>query len=271
MEQTKLAARCIDALKGLRHCLRVVKNLGIRNHLLNRPGYRRLSTTQRGLRPVTLHAKYSLCPLLCRPNTSDADVFNQIFVEREYSCLDDLRAVDFVVDCGANVGYSTAYFLTRFAEATAVAVEPDPSNFEILRENLAPFGNRATLVQGGVWSRSCDLVLSGERYGDGREWSRQVRECRAGETPQVRGVDIGSLLGAAGKKSISLLKIDIERAEATVFSSNYAHWIGHVDTIVIELHDQGCEDIFFRAIQGLPFSISRCGELTVCKRRARKR
>jgi FkbM family methyltransferase len=266
MEQTKFAARCIDALKGLRHCLRVIKNLGIRNHLRNRPSYRRLRAAQGELRPVPLHARHSLYPVLCRPHTSDADVFQQIFIEREYSCLDDLRRVDFVVDCGANVGYSTAYFLSRFAGATAIAVEPDPGNFELLRQNLAPFGDRVTLVRGGVWSRSCDLVLSGEKYGDGREWSRQVRECRAGETPQMRGVDIGSLLEAAGKKSISLLKIDIERAEATVFASNYAHWIGQVDNIVIELHDRTCEDVFFRAIQGLPFSISRCGELTVCKR-----
>ena len=39
----------------------------------------------------------------------------------------------FILDCGANVGYTSAYLLTRFPTAFLIAIEPDPGNAEILR------------------------------------------------------------------------------------------------------------------------------------------
>jgi FkbM family methyltransferase len=81
-------------------------------------------------------------------------VFAQIFIQREYSCLDDLSVsnVDLVIDCGANVGYSSAYFLSRFPECNIICVEPDPSNFRSLEENMAPYKDRVKLINSGVWS-----------------------------------------------------------------------------------------------------------------------
>ncbi|CAN5382113.1 hypothetical protein BH10PLA2_BH10PLA2_26230 [soil metagenome] len=65
--------------------------------------------------------------------------------------------------------------------------------------------------------------------------------------------------------------MDIEGAEAQVFSENYESWIDYVDNIVIELHDDtafgNASSIFTKAIAGRSFTVSRCGELTVCKRR----
>jgi hypothetical protein len=91
--------------------------------------------------PYILTLKNAQFPLRCRPNTSDKDAFEQIFIEREYSCLDDLSNVDLVIDCGANVGYSAAYFLTRFPNCKVICVEPDFSNFKLLEKNLAPFAS----------------------------------------------------------------------------------------------------------------------------------
>jgi hypothetical protein len=42
--------------------------------------------------------------------SSDLHVFRQIFVEREYGCLDDLADVRLIIDCGANAGYSSGSF-----------------------------------------------------------------------------------------------------------------------------------------------------------------
>ena len=39
------------------------------------------------------------------------------------------------------------------------------------------------------------------------------------------------------------------------------------ENLVIELHDQTCHEVFFRAIQGLPLDVTRSGELTVCRRK----
>src|SRR6266404_2057395 len=157
-------------------------------------------------RPIRLRSAYARYPLLCRPGTSDLFMFKQIFVEREYSCLDALTAADLIVDCGANVGYSSAYFLSRFPEARLVAVEPEAENFAILKQNLVPFGDRATLKQTGVWSHPCGLVLVADPRSF-QENSRQVREARAGEIPMFHATDIGTILAESGAERISILKI----------------------------------------------------------------
>jgi hypothetical protein len=92
-------------------------------------------------------------PLWARTRSSDLYAFLQIFVRREYECL-NLIDGDLILDLGANVGYSSAYFLSRYPKSPVVAVEPDPRNFAMLQRNLAPYGSRATVIQAAVWSHS---------------------------------------------------------------------------------------------------------------------
>jgi hypothetical protein len=108
--------------------------------------------------PLLYWTKYAQFPLRCRPNTTDHAVFRQIFVEREYQCLDHIRDARLIIDCGANVGYASAYFLSRFPGSHVIAVEPDPGNFELLKANLAPYGNRCRLVNSAVWSKPAGLT-----------------------------------------------------------------------------------------------------------------
>lgn len=230
-------------------------------HLLAQMFVRRISKA-----PFHLNSRRSLFPLLCRRNTSDLDVFRQIFVQREYKCIDDVKDASVIVDCGANVGYSSAYFLSRFLNAQVIAVEPDPDSFEILKKNVEPFGNRITPIRAAVWSHPGPLAISQDRYRDGREWSRQVQETKELDKATVAAVDIPQLLAMAQSDHISILKIDIEQAERVVFAANCQSWLGKVDTIVIELHDQECERIFYQAISQQDFRTHRHGELTICRR-----
>jgi len=215
--------------------------------------------------PYILLSKDARFPLKCRPNTSDINVFDQIFVGREYRCLDDVAGAGLIIDCGANVGYSSAYFLSRFKTAHIIAIEPDPQNFSILKENLLPYGDRYKAICSAVWSHPAALVLSEVPFGDGREWSRTVRVAREGEKPAMTAIDIGTLLADSGYERISILKIDIEGAESVVFASNYEGWIDRVDNLVIELHSDECRSIFMKAIEGRGFILSQTDELTVCK------
>lgn len=175
-----------------------------------------------------------------------------------------MRTADLIIDCGANVGYSAAYFLSRYPQATLVAVEPDPQNFMVLKANLQAFGKRAICRRSAIWSHPAELVFAPDSLRQGEEWARTVRETIDGETADVRAIDIGSILAETGKDRISILKIDIEGSEAAVFSKNYELWIDKVDNIVIELHGAYCEEIFSKAIAGRNFQISHCDELTVC-------
>ena len=58
-----------------------------------------------------------------RTRTSDPWVLQQIFLDHEYAPIDDQEQVSFVLDCGANVGYSSIYFLIA-----SPAAECWPSN-----------------------------------------------------------------------------------------------------------------------------------------------
>jgi len=220
-------------------------------------------------RPYRLYSKDAEQGLWVRPGTSDLDVFRQIYLEREYACLDGAGDVQLVIDCGANVGYSSAWFLSRFPGCRVIAVEPDAGNFALLQRNVAAYGNRAHLVRSGVWSRRAGLKFSEVPFRDGREWSVQVRESGPEETPDMTAVDIASLLADAGYPTISILKIDIEAAERYLFAENYQPWLAAVENLVIELHDDDCRRVFFQAIRGLPFKVTQSGELTVCRRQYR--
>lgn len=207
-------------------------------------------------------------PLHFRPHSSDVEVFAQVFGAEQYRVVKELAEPRLIIDCGANVGFSAAYFLTYWPKARLIAVEPDPDNFRILVKNMQPYCDRVTLVNSAVWSHSCDLVISDEVFRDGREWTRQVRPCREGEKPQMVGADIGSLLRSSGFDRISILKLDVEGAEKVIFSANYESWIDKCDTILIELHDGECERIFLEAIANRGFQVTTCkgSEITIAQR-----
>lgn len=209
-------------------------------------------------------------PFWGRFGASDELVFNQIFIEREYYSLADIRNPGLIIDCGANVGYSALWFLNQFPGSRIIVVEPDTGNFTICKKNLQPYGTRVSYVHAGIWPRETGLVVVKGAYKDGREWATQVRECRAGETPDLDGTGIENLLRESGAGSIDILKIDIETSEKYLFSENVEPWLGKVKNMVIELHDAECEKIFFDAMSLYDFDLSRSGELTLCKNIKRK-
>jgi FkbM family methyltransferase len=217
-----------------------------------------------------VHPRVARTPVLVRLGTSDFSVFRQIFIEREYACLDDLAAPQLIFDCGANTGYSSVYFLSVFPQCHIVAVEPETGNFAALERNLGPYADRVTLVRGGIWSRCTPLTLAKAPYRDGREWTAQVRTCEPGEPPAFEGFDVGTLLTRSGRSRISLLKMDIEGAEVEVFANGSLDWLDAVDAIAIELHDDtafgSATEVFHRALQGRGFLVTRSGELTICRR-----
>ena len=216
-------------------------------------------------RPISLRTKLARFPLQFRPLTSDHAVFFQIFVRQEYRCLLEIPDPNLIIDCGANVGYSSAYFLSRFPNAFVIAVEPDSENLALLKANLSPFTGRYHVLCSAVWSHETRLTFSGlSRPGD--EWSRQVKPAIDAQPTTISATDIGTLLKQSGYQRISILKIDIEGSEAAVFSANYENWISKVDNLLIELHGDDCRAIFENAIAAQNFVVSQCDELIVCRR-----
>jgi len=204
--------------------------------------------------------------LAVRAHTSDTNVFSQVFIHREYRCLDDVVDPQLIIDCGANAGYSAAYLLTRFPSARLVAIEPHPGNFALMAENLQPYGSRCRAVRAGVWSTPGELVVCTPHGGDQQEWAVTVRQASGAEMPTVAAVDIGSILAESQQGRSSILKVDIEGSEAEVFATNTEPWIDKVDRLVIELHGERCRQVVMDAVAHIGFEVSECEELTVFRR-----
>lgn len=237
------------------------------------PGLR-YAVGKRVARPIgelwSLHPKRLEHPLHLRAGTSDIEVFYQIFVEQEYGVMDEFHDVGLIIDGGANVGYSAAYFLSTFAGCEVIAIEPDPENAKVLQLNMAPYGKRVRCAEAGLWSHSARLKMAESSFRDGAHWARQVRECGPEESGGLPSVGIGELLRDSGHQRISVLKLDIEGAETVLFSKGYEDWIDKVDTFVIELHEDSpwgnASAAFHAAIEGRGLALSRSGELTIARR-----
>jgi len=213
--------------------------------------------------PFQLSTRAARFPLLCRPGTSDMEVFSQVFVGGEYACVEPRREPELIIDCGANVGYTAAYFLTRFPNAFVIAVEPDAQNAEMLERNLAPYGKHARVLRTAVWSHKTGMVPSENPFGDGREWARQVREAREGETPEILAVDIGTLIAESGHRRVGILKIDVEGAEDAIFRSDCSAWLKLVDDIAIEIHSPSAKAVFSDTVGRAGFDLSQHGDITL--------
>jgi FkbM family methyltransferase len=211
-------------------------------------------------------------PVIGRFNTSDLTVFEQIFVREEHRWAQVLKPCPdmLILDCGANVGYSVIYFLRMFPEATVIAIEPDKENFAVLEANLNQSSPNVVTLNAAVWSSNADLNCGNMGFRDGMHWARQVSVPTNGEKGSTPGLTIPHLLQISGQARISILKMDIEGAEAEVFSNAPDTWLSHVDAFAIELHDDtSFGDARRIVLSSLPqdqFVISRCGELTVAVR-----
>lgn len=128
------------------------------------------------------------------------------------------------------------------------------------------FALRSASCRGaGTWTHDAAHHRLSRQYRDGREWAVQVRECEKGETPDVYGRDIGTVLRQTTFQTIDILKIDIEGAERVLFSGTSHVWLDQVSNIAIELHDTTCEGVFFAVMSAYSYDLSKSGESTVCK------
>jgi FkbM family methyltransferase len=186
--------------------------------------------------------------------------------------LRELKEPSLVLDLGANVGFSAAYFLNVFPKARVVAVEPDERNMAICKANLLPYGDRVVLLHGAVWSKPGKLRLLKGAFGDGLEWATQVGELIGEEetSEDVQAWDVASLIDMSGCTAVDLLKVDIERAELSVFGEFADGWLHRVRNICIELHGWDCEEVFFAALKNFDYELTHCGELTICRNLRRK-
>lgn len=200
-------------------------------------------------------------PICMRFDSTDYEVFDQVFRRKEYGCMDVVTEPKLIIDAGANIGLTSLYFLNKFPSAHIICVEPDSKNFDILRRNVSLYKDRTILVKSGVWSKDVGLKVK----PSAGESSIQVCEASDNEEAELQAVTIDTLLKDSSFDQIDILKVDIEFAEMEVFGKNYESWLPKVRNIAIELHDEKCKEVFFKALTNYRYDIETSGELTVIK------
>ena len=106
-----------------------------------------------------------------RTNTSDYDVFLQVFAQNYYAFdLDLIPKV--IIDCGANIGLTSVYFSNKYPKAKVIAIEPERSNYDTMVRNTCKYPN-ITCLHKGVWKKSCMLEIIDENVPS---WEFMVRE-----------------------------------------------------------------------------------------------
>ena len=201
-------------------------------------------------------------PITVRHGTSDKYVAIEALAHRQYSHLLSLRDVKTVIDAGANIGTATVFLLNSVPQCRVLALEPDPGNFAVLLENLAPYGPRAQALQMALWGSETPLVIARVGFRDGAEWSTQVAEPGEDGVAEVDGATIASLCRKYDTGVIDILKIDIEGAERDVFASIDQATLRTARTIAGELHDTQARLAFQNAIALFGSPTMQIGEVT---------
>jgi FkbM family methyltransferase len=246
---------------SLANLLRVVSPVDYPRVLaLNR---RQPARSQSPLIPV--HLRGTPRPIVLRRHSSDFEVFRQVFFDQHYGRL-PLRDPRVILDAGANVGLSALFFLRSYPRARVIALEPDPANYAVAARNLRGYRSRCTLLPAALWSHRGEVIVQRGVFGDGREWASCVRVDPAGTGPRVAALTLRDIMKQFALEDIDLLKIDIEGAEAAVFSSDDLVPFDHVRCIAIELHDGRCERIFQEFAQAHRFRAWPAGDITVAVR-----
>ncbi len=179
-----------------------------------------------------------------RKNSSDADTFFQIFINKEYGKVKD-REAKYIIDGGANIGLFSLQMRNIFPDAKIFSIEPDIENFAQLDKNLAGYSDVVT-INAGLWSKNTLLKIT----NPGQEkWEIIVAEDNI--NGNIKAISIDQLMKEYNIPYIDILKLDIETSEKEIFSSDCSLWLPKVRMMVIELHDfmeSGCAKEFFTTI-----------------------
>ena len=214
----------------------------------NSPGETRIY-----LRPVSKE-------VVIRRQTTDLRCLEKVFIAGEYYSPFQLSP-QLIVDAGANVGMATLFFSRQYPQAHVVAIEPESSNFEMLKQNCEGVAN-VTLIRAALWPESRELNIESLRGGADAFSVSEEHQSSEGSS-RVPAVTVPDLLRRLNADHIDLLKIDIEGSELQLFSRGADKWLNQVHFIAIEFHDQfvpGCSRAFYSALASRQFSQELKGE-----------
>lgn len=156
---------------------------------------------------------------------------DEVFVDRSYAA--SLPSTPTIVDCGANIGVATAFFVTEHPGARVLAIEPDPSAFELLNRNIERNRWQNVTTQNVAAAKENGTTTFFRDQGQPASLVGSTKRRVLKDETTVKTRKLSELL----PETVDLLKLDVEGAEAEVVGELVATGaLERIARIVVEFH-----------------------------------
>jgi FkbM family methyltransferase len=157
--------------------------------------------------------------------------FKEIFCDQIYRFPTSINK-PFIIDCGANLGMSIAFFKKMYPSSIIMAIEADKFIYNFLQSNVSINKFRdVEMINAAVWTHSNGVKFNSEG-ADGGSVCHGVGNF-------VSSLRLRDILSSY--KEIDLLKIDIEGAELDVLRDCDDN-LGMVKNLFVEYHSLRTEE-----------------------------
>lgn len=179
-------------------------------------------------------------------NESDLSVIEEIFIDRMYRSTESLifsLQSSTILDIGAHIGLFSIYAAILNPQIKIIALEPEPDNFNLMKENLKLNHIKNIVVKNMALvnndQKDIILQLSKNTHNHIVPLSNCHIVDSANKEISVPAVNLEKIIIKNKLDKIGLLKMDIEGGEFDIFQNLNQNTWSKIQNIAMEYHELG--------------------------------
>lgn len=211
--------------------------------ILSRTPLKAISFLVQSSKNIHSQFTFTLNGIQIKFRATDANIIEEIFVNREYDFLKDhIASIDnpVVLDIGAHIGAFSIWTLIKNRSAKVISIEADPDTFSILSENKL---SSSIVMPDVTWETHNLLAWSSNNKLTNFSQSGPSMSHRVDTSGNilVKTINLPHLLNISSidNNKVDVLKIDIEGSEEDFLCEN-SDSLSKVKCLIIELHPYLC-------------------------------
>lgn len=173
-------------------------------------------------------------------NTGDRSVAAEIFNHREYKLSEEaiINAEHTIIDVGAHIGLFSLYCRALNEKVKIIALEPEPENFALLKDNLEANDTENIEIEKVALSKKASKQLLKLDEQDRLNNYLIVKEdLKKARSVLVNTDTFSEICKKYNIDRISLLKMDIEGGEYDVLKSLTHNDFNKIESVILEYHE----------------------------------
>ncbi|MFZ2190540.1 MAG: FkbM family methyltransferase [Candidatus Magasanikiibacteriota bacterium] len=174
---------------------------------------------------------------------SDLSVIDEIFVDKMYRSTENiiLDNKNCILDIGAHIGLFSIYASVLNPKVKIIALEPEPSNFALMKENLKLNHCKNVVVKQTALIASEESEVTLQLSKNSHNHIVPLLNCYivdpANKEIEVSATNLEKMILKNKLDKIGLLKMDIEGAEFEIFENVEDGILNIVENIAVEYHE----------------------------------